>query len=541
MAIYHVSIKSFSRGKGQSSVAAAAYRAGINLPDTTHKTTHKYGKRSGVVSQQMLAPDGAPRWCFEVRSFWDINEQQETRANARVAREVEVSLPNSLDALQRKALALDLGQLLVDRYQAAVLVAVHSPGRRGDQRNHHVHLLISARKVDAKGLRERACAEFDARQGAGAMEMKVLRGLIASTINAHLIMAGVDARVDHRTLRAQAQDAFKQGDFEKARALTRAPKKRISRGEFFQAKRHPKAVPLGEVTSADRHFAQILKERREAQQGRDIHGVPASHSHEAALRDRAREKGQGSFAPQESRRFDDQLCPHGQRASQQTLNRIHTQYSPLTRQASKVTRLARATGKDAEVLNQEAELIEQWLEAQHETARQALDILNSIPGIQIEECFNQVYDALMCRRVDHYATKPVLFEDTEQLGRCMVRCARMLVSPYRAQCDYLAAKARLSEFYGEVSTAEAALAKRQAQKAKHMVSKRVMRLRECQIDRTRSEMATLCAEINKKFACGDIAPNRSLDISGAVTIEGEDELTLNCPPKNHLKVTTPRF
>ncbi|WP_283502710.1 hypothetical protein [Xanthomonas campestris] len=67
-----------------------------------------------------------------------------------------------------------------------------------------------------------------------------------------------------------------------------------------------------------------------------------------------------------------------------------TQYSPLTRQASKVTRLARATGKDAEVLNQEAELIEQWLEAQHETARQALDILNSIPGIQIEECFNQV-------------------------------------------------------------------------------------------------------------------------------------------------------
>ncbi|MFC3277364.1 MobA/MobL family protein [Xanthomonas fragariae] len=152
MAIYHVSIKSFSRGKGQSSVAAAAYRAGINLRDTAHKTTHKYGKRSGVVSQQMLAPDGAPRWCFDVRSFWDINEQQETRANARVAREVEVSLPNSLDAPQRRMLALDLGQLLVDRYQAAVLVAVHLPGRRGDQRNHHVHLLISARKVDANGL-----------------------------------------------------------------------------------------------------------------------------------------------------------------------------------------------------------------------------------------------------------------------------------------------------------------------------------------------------------------------------------------------------
>ncbi|MBV6864034.1 MobA/MobL family protein [Xanthomonas euvesicatoria] len=500
MAIYHVSIKSFSRGKGQSSVAAAAYRAGINLRDTTHKTTHKYGKRSGVVSQQMLAPEGAPRWCLDVRSFWDINEQQETRANARVAREVEVSLPSSLDAPQRRMLAVALGQLLVDRYQAAVLVAVHSPGRKGDQRNHHVHLLISARKVDANGLGERACAEFDARQGAGATEMKVLRGEIASTINAHLIMAGVEARVDHRTLRAQAQDAFKRGDYEKARALTRAPKKRISRGEFFQAKRHQKAVCLGEkVTSADRRFAQLLKECQSSRENRLVHDVPASHSHEAALRDRAREKGQGSFVRQESRRFDEQLYPNRHRPSQQVLNRIHARYSPLTRQASKVTRLARATGKDAEVLNQEAELIEQWLEAQHETARQALNILNSLPGIQIEDCFNQAYDALMCRRVDHYATKPFLFEDTELLGKAMIRYARMLVSPYRAQCDYLAAKARLAEFEGESPTAESALAMRQAQKARHMVSKRVMNFRESRAKNARSSMNEARESFEKNF------------------------------------------
>ncbi|WP_295843551.1 MobA/MobL family protein [uncultured Xanthomonas sp.] len=489
MAIYHVSIKSFSRGKGQSSVAAAAYRAGFNLRDTAHKTTHKYGKRSGVVSQQMLAPSGAPTWCLDVRRFWNINEQHETRANARTAREVEVSLPQSLDAPQRKALALELGQLLVDRYQAAVLVAIHSPGR-GDQRNHHVHLLISARKVDANGLGERACAELDARQGAGATEMKVLRGKIASTINAHLVMAGVEARVDHRTLRAQARDAFNQGDYERARSLTRAPKKRMSRGEFFQAKRQQKAMAFGEkVTQADRHFAQLLRARREAQKAGLIHNVPASHSHEAALRERLRERR----APNVDR------SSFVQKPSQRILNRIHTRYSSLTRQASKVTRLARATGKDAEVLNQEAELIEQWLEAQHETARQALDILNSIPRIQIEDCFNQAYDALMCRRVDHYATKPFLFEDTELLGRAMLRYARMLVSPYRAQCDYLAAKARLSEFDGETPTAEAALAKRQVQRAKHMVSKRVMKLRQWRIDQARSAVDEARKIFEKNF------------------------------------------
>ncbi|MFC3277366.1 plasmid mobilization protein [Xanthomonas fragariae] len=227
--------------------------------------------------------------------------------------------------------------------------------------------------------------------------------------------------------------------------------------------------------------------------------MPASHNHDAALRDRAREKGQRSFAEQENRRFDDQLYPNGQRPSQQVLNRIHTRYSPLTRQASKVTRLARATGKDAEILNQQAELIEQWLEAQHETARQALDILNSLPGIQIEDCFNQAYEVLMCRRVDHYATKPFLFEDTELLGKSMLRYARMLVSPYRAQCDYLAAKARLSEFDGEAPTAESALAARQAQRAKHLISKRVMKLREWRIKKARCAMDEARKSFEKNF------------------------------------------
>lgn len=34
MAIYHATMKSFSRGNGDSSVAAAAYRAGFDLLDT---------------------------------------------------------------------------------------------------------------------------------------------------------------------------------------------------------------------------------------------------------------------------------------------------------------------------------------------------------------------------------------------------------------------------------------------------------------------------------------------------------------------------
>lgn len=34
MAIYHANLKNFSRGKGDSSLAAAAYRAGLDPMDT---------------------------------------------------------------------------------------------------------------------------------------------------------------------------------------------------------------------------------------------------------------------------------------------------------------------------------------------------------------------------------------------------------------------------------------------------------------------------------------------------------------------------
>ncbi|WP_368865153.1 hypothetical protein [Stenotrophomonas maltophilia] len=114
--------------------------------------------------------------------------------------------------------------------------------------------------------------------------------------------------------------------------------------------------------------------------------------------------------------------------------------------------------------------------------------------------------------MDHYATKPFLFEDTELLGKAMIRYARMLASPYRAQCDYLAAKARLSEFDGEAPTAESALAARQAQKAKHMVSKPVMKLRERRTDQARSDMDRVREDFEKNF---------KVDVPIVASLEGD--------------------
>ncbi len=68
MAIFHTSIKTFSRGRGQSAVAAAAYRGGLLLMDLLTGQQHDYRRRSGVVESFCLAPPDAPAWALDPAS-----------------------------------------------------------------------------------------------------------------------------------------------------------------------------------------------------------------------------------------------------------------------------------------------------------------------------------------------------------------------------------------------------------------------------------------------------------------------------------------
>ncbi|MGV8921612.1 MAG: MobA/MobL family protein [Pseudomonas sp.] len=223
MAIYHASVKSFSRGRQHSGTAAAAYRAGIVITDKFTGTRHDYTRRRGVLSVDMLAPEDAPTWARDPAACFNASEMAETRKNARVARELEVSLPAELTEEQRHKLAKDLGQMLVDRYSVGVLVAVHSPDKQGDARNYHCHLLMTPRQIGNNGLGARACAEFDARGGAGPQAIRDLREAVAERINCHLEQAQQPARVDHRSLADQSTAMAAQGRMGLAAALAREP------------------------------------------------------------------------------------------------------------------------------------------------------------------------------------------------------------------------------------------------------------------------------------------------------------------------------
>lgn len=101
MAIYHCSLRVFSRERGHSAVAAAAYRAGQKLIDERTGTVHRYEKRRGVVNSQILLPPKTSDHFQERLALWNAAEAAETRKNSRVAREVIIALPYELDARQR--------------------------------------------------------------------------------------------------------------------------------------------------------------------------------------------------------------------------------------------------------------------------------------------------------------------------------------------------------------------------------------------------------------------------------------------------------
>lgn len=340
MAIYHATVKAFSRGKGHSATAAAAYRAGLDIADTGARTVHRFSRRSGVASYFQLAPAGSPAWCSDPKVFWDAAEAWESRANARVGREVETSLPSELSAEQRQVLALDLGQAMVDRYKVVVLVAIHLPGKFSDARNHHVHLLLSPREVGPEGFGIRACAEFDARGGAGADAVREVREIVATIINRHLKASGVKTQVDHRRLDVQAHAAAAKGNYHAAIKLTRAPKRRVTKSEFVANWKSRKI----EESASDR-VLQAMKEGR-------LMPTPRAHSSASASADRSRE-----------------VQDRAQSVPKKACARVGRSVV-----ASKVPKIARSEGHSAEVLNAQAELIEDWLRMLADDARRACEL-----------------------------------------------------------------------------------------------------------------------------------------------------------------------
>lgn len=198
MAIFHLSVKVFSRSKGHSAVAAASYRAGVDMRDERDGTLHEYAHRRGVLrdASALVLPTGAPRW--NRAELWNAAEKSETRKNSCVGREIELSLPWELTHPQRVVLAHEFTKWLVNEYGFAAEVNLHSPTPdKDDSRNEHAHIQTSTRRLTQEGFGEKIRV-LDAIK-TGAPEIVRWRKEWARRVNEALEVNKHDARIDHRS------------------------------------------------------------------------------------------------------------------------------------------------------------------------------------------------------------------------------------------------------------------------------------------------------------------------------------------------------
>lgn len=206
MSSYHCSVKPVSRGAGRSSTAAAAYRAGVCLKDERTGEVHDYTRKQGVEHTELVFPSGVN---MSREELWNSAEGAEKRKDARVAREFELALPTELTKEQRRELATGFVRHLVEQYGVAADVALHEPNRKGDQRNHHAHILITTRQISAQGLGNKTDLEQEDKalraQGkdTGRRQIEILREEWAAQCNRALQRAGCHERVSHKSLAAQ--------------------------------------------------------------------------------------------------------------------------------------------------------------------------------------------------------------------------------------------------------------------------------------------------------------------------------------------------
>jgi hypothetical protein len=197
-----------SRSQGRSATAAAAYRVAERIEDRRTGLVFDYAARGGVDHTEILAPDHAPDWVYDRSELWNRVEESETRKNSQVAREVRVALPDELTHTQRLELVREFvrGQF-VDRGMVAD-IALHAPGREGDERNHHAHILLTTREIDAEGSVPGGGFTTKNRDWNKVEVLEGWREAWARDSNAALERAGIEDRVDHRTLVAQRDEAL---------------------------------------------------------------------------------------------------------------------------------------------------------------------------------------------------------------------------------------------------------------------------------------------------------------------------------------------
>ncbi|MQX72523.1 Ti-type conjugative transfer relaxase TraA, partial [Sinorhizobium meliloti] len=236
MAIMFVRAQVIGRGAGRSIVSAAAYRHRTRMIDEQAGTSFSYrGGASELVHEELALPDDIPAWlkaAIDGRSvakaseaLWNAVEAHETRADAQLARELIIALPEELTRAENIALVREfVRDNLTSKGMVADWVYHDKDG------NPHIHLMTALRPLTEQGfgpkkvpvlgedgepLRvvtpDRPNGKIVYKLWAGDKEtIKAWKIAWAETANRHLALAGHEIRLDGRSYAEQGLDGIAQ-------------------------------------------------------------------------------------------------------------------------------------------------------------------------------------------------------------------------------------------------------------------------------------------------------------------------------------------
>lgn len=146
MAIYHMSIKIGSRSKGQSAVAASAYRSGQKLTDRQTEIVSDYTRKGGIVHSEISLCENAPAEYSDRETLWNAVHEVEKNKNAQLWREFEVALPQELTRSEQIETVRDFVDVLVRQGMCADW-SIHDK----EDGNPHAHIMTTMRSITKEG------------------------------------------------------------------------------------------------------------------------------------------------------------------------------------------------------------------------------------------------------------------------------------------------------------------------------------------------------------------------------------------------------
>lgn len=252
MALYYFDAKIITKSMGHSATAFGAYRAGLKLTCPHTGLTFNYAHKAPEVTYAaIMAPEieGAPNWVNDPATLLPEADRVSKRKDAQIAREFVLALQIELTHDQNVSL---MERFMREQLLARGMVTFGCLHYKPNQP--HCHIMAFVRDWTAQGF-----GKVNRDWGDKGL-VSELRAIWQTYVNDALREAGCEARVDHRSLKAQGID--------------RLPTLKVGRKTPWNAQQHDERLAYNAWIQADAELRAI--QQRIAKIDAEIKGITTS-------------------------------------------------------------------------------------------------------------------------------------------------------------------------------------------------------------------------------------------------------------------------